>query len=43
MPSLSALMALGLAMVGGLALSRLMKVLHLPNVTGYLFAGLLIG
>ena len=43
MPSLSALLALGLAMVGGLALSRLMKILHLPNVTGYLFAGLLIG
>ena len=43
MPSLSALLALGLAMVGGLALSRLMKLLHLPNVTGYLFVGLLIG
>lgn len=43
MPNLSALLALGLAMIGGLALSRLMKLLHLPNVTGYLFAGLLIG
>ena len=43
MPTLSALLALGLAMIGGLALSRLMKILHLPNVTGYLFAGLLIG
>ena len=43
MPNLSALLSLGLAMIGGLALSRLMKLLHLPNVTGYLFAGLLIG
>ncbi len=43
MPTLPALLALGLAMIGGLALSRLMKILHLPNVTGYLFAGLLIG
>ena len=43
MPTLSALLALGLAMIGGLAMSRLMKLLHLPNVTGYLFAGLLIG
>lgn len=43
MPTLSALLALALAMIGGLALSRLMKILHLPNVTGYLFAGLLIG
>lgn len=43
MPTLSALLALGLAMIGGLAMSRLMKILHLPNVTGYLFTGLLIG
>ena len=40
---MSTLLALGLAMVGGLLLSRLMKVLHLPNVTGYLIAGLVIG
>ncbi len=43
MPTLSSLLVLGLAMVGGLALSRLMKLLNLPNVTGYLFAGLLMG
>lgn len=43
MPSLSTFLTLGLAMIGGLAMSRLMKILHLPNVTGYLFAGLLIG
>ena len=33
----------GLAMVGGLALTRVMKLFNLPNVTGYLIAGLLIG
>lgn len=31
------------AMIGGLALSRVVKKVHLPNVTGYLVAGLLIG
>lgn len=43
MPSLSSLFVLGIALIGGLILSRLMKLLHLPNVTGYLFAGVLIG
>lgn len=30
-------------MIGGLVLSRAVKKVHLPNVTGYLIAGLLIG
>ena len=30
------LLILAIAMAGGLALSRLMKLLNLPNVTGYL-------
>ena len=34
---------LGIAMVAGLVLSRIVKKLRLPNVTGYLIAGLLIG
>ena len=34
---------LGIAMVAGLVLSRVVKKLRLPNVTGYLIAGLLIG
>lgn len=34
---------IGFAMVAGLALTRVMKIFNLPNVTGYLIAGLLIG
>ena len=37
------LFSLAMAMVFGLLLSRAMKLLHLPNVTGFLIAGLLIG
>lgn len=37
------LLSLCLAMVAGLVLTRLMKLVQLPNVTGYLIAGLLIG
>lgn len=40
---LNTLLMVGLAMVGGLALTRVMKLFNLPNVTGYLIAGLLIG
>ena len=36
-------MMIGFAMIGGLALTRVMKIFNLPNVTGYLIAGLLIG
>ncbi len=37
------LLYLAVAMAGGLALSRLMKLLNLPNVTGYLIAGIIVG
>ena len=40
---MQSILYLSFAMIGGLALSRLMKKVHLPNVTGYLIAGLLIG
>ncbi|MBQ2714910.1 MAG: cation:proton antiporter [Clostridia bacterium] len=34
---------IAIALVAGLALSRVVKLVHLPNVTGYLVAGLLVG
>ena len=37
------LISLAVAMVGGLMLSRLTKLMHLPAVTAYLVAGLLLG
>ena len=37
------LICLAVAMVGGLMLSRVTKLLHLPAVTAYLVAGLLLG
>ncbi len=37
------LICLAVAMVGGLMLSRLTKLFHLPAVTAYLVAGLLLG
>ena len=37
------LICLAVALVGGLMLSRLTKLLHLPAVTAYLVAGLLLG
>ena len=37
------LICLAIAMVGGLMLSRLTKLIHLPAVTAYLIAGLLLG
>lgn len=40
---MSTLMVFGLAMAAGLASTRLMKLIHLPNVTGFLIVGLLIG
>ena len=40
---LTTLIMVGLAMVAGLLLTRVMKLFNLPNVTGYLIAGLLIG
>lgn len=40
---LEGLLGLAVAMVFGLILNRLMKLLNLPNVTGYLIAGLIVG
>ncbi|MEG1810659.1 MAG: cation:proton antiporter [Clostridia bacterium] len=37
------LIYVGAAMIAGLLLTRVVKLIHLPNVTGYLIAGLLIG
>ena len=37
------LICISVAMVGGLMLSRLTKLIHLPAVTAYLIAGLLLG
>lgn len=37
------LISLSVAMVGGLLLSRLTRLMHLPAVTAYLVAGLLLG
>ncbi len=33
----------GLALTCGLLISKLMKKIHFPNVTGYLIGGILIG
>ena len=37
------LLCLAAAMVGGLMLTRVTKLMHLPAVTAYLVAGLLLG
>lgn len=37
------LLWLVLALVAGLAISRLMKLIHFPNVTGFLIVGIIIG
>lgn len=37
------LLALSVALIGGLLSTRLMKVFKLPNVTGYLVVGILLG
>ena len=37
------LVCMASALIGGLMLSRLTKLLHLPAVTAYLVAGLLLG
>jgi Kef-type K+ transport system membrane component KefB len=37
------LISLAVALIGGLMLSRLTKRIHLPAVTAYLVAGLLLG
>lgn len=40
---MNTLLALSLAMVLGLLMTRIMKKINLPNVTGYLLAGLIVG
>ena len=37
------LLSIFFILAAGLLLSRVVKLVNLPNVTGYLFAGLLIG
>ena len=39
----SYLICLAIALIGGLMFSRITKLLHLPAVTAYLVAGLLMG
>lgn len=40
---MNTLLSLSLAMIVGLLMTRIMKKINLPNVTGYLIAGLLVG
>ena len=42
-PDLNVLANLGIMVLSGIFMGRLMKHLRLPNVTGYLIAGLLLG
>ncbi len=43
MSSMSILLCLSIALLAGLLMSRLAKLLHLPAVTAYLVAGILVG
>ncbi len=40
---MSILFSVSVAMLGGLLMTRLTRLLHLPNVTAYLLAGVLVG
>ena len=40
---MKALLSLAIAMFAGLMMTRLLKKTHLPDVTAYLIAGVLIG
>lgn len=40
---MDALFCVAAAMISGLLLTRVVKLVHLPNVTGYLIAGILVG
>ena len=40
---MNVLLALSIAMAVGLLMSRFIRLIHLPNVTAYLIAGLLVG
>ena len=37
------ILSIAIALVAGLISTRIVKLLHLPNVTGYLVIGLIIG
>lgn len=43
MPTLNTLLYLAILLLGGLLCGRLVKLIKLPNVTGYLIIGLLLG
>ena len=43
MPELNTLLYLSILLLGGLLCGRLVKQIRLPNVTGYLIAGLILG
>ncbi|NLA87956.1 MAG: cation:proton antiporter, partial [Clostridiales bacterium] len=43
MPTLNTLLYLSILLLGGLLCGRLVKQVKLPNVTGYLLAGLILG
>ena len=40
---IASILWVGLALIVGLMMSKLMKIVHFPNVTGYLISGVLIG
>ena len=40
---MSTIFYIAIAMIAGLLLTRVVKLVKLPNVTGFLIAGLLIG
>ena len=40
---MAVVLSLAIAMIGGLLMTRLTRLVHLPNVTAYLIAGVLIG
>ena len=42
-PVASAIISMALMLMGGFLMTRLTKKLRLPNVTGYIVAGILIG
>ena len=43
MSNTTILLSLSIALLSGLLLSRLAKLVHLPAVTAYLVAGILVG
>ena len=40
---MTTLLALSIAIIAGLVVSRFIKLVHMPNVTAFLIGGLLIG